>query len=514
MNPGTYAALAPLVAFLGAVVTPVLGLVTKGSKRVVFTFMIAVLAVIEFATLKVAYYVLKTGDIVIYKFAAWPPPLGIVYEVDALGALMGALAATVLLIAAIYSYGYFKGKGFEWFATLYLGLAAGLIGVAYTGDVFNLFVMAEVMSIAAYGLVAYLRERGYPLVASLYYAFISSVGLTLYFIAVVILYTAYSSLTMGDIAAKMDNAYLVGAVSMVSAATLFAALSLWSFAIKAAIFPNHFWLPGAYSAAPTPAVAVMAGVEDAMGMYVIIRLFYSVIPPSAEVRNTLLTLLFVLGIVNAVIGAAAMLVQKSLRKIIAYSIIMDMGFVAMGVGLGTKAGLTAAISYMMYHAFVKPPLFMAAGMLEDVAGSDELNALAGVGKLAPFPAAAFALAALAVVGIPPLNMFYPKIMLYTALIEKGYAAIAILVIVVSSALALAAFVKVFYTIFMTEPKSKVTTEKSISKTIALTIAIAAMLASALLYFLLQEKVVDPAATAAVDRDSYIQAILRELWKGS
>ncbi|MEM4906297.1 MAG: proton-conducting transporter membrane subunit, partial [Sulfolobales archaeon] len=192
----------------------------------------------------VILYVVKRP--LVYPFGGWPPPVGIVYEVDALSAYFGVFIAAVMLMITIYSVWYLKGvSGYEWYYTLLLGLEAGMIGCVYTGDAFNLFVMLEVLSVSAYGLVVFYRMSHEAVEAGMKYSLIGAVATTVYFIALVFIYGSFGTLNMADIAYKSRSGgefpysgMVVGNIHLASAIAL--ALSMWAFTFKSAVVPNHF----------------------------------------------------------------------------------------------------------------------------------------------------------------------------------------------------------------------------------------------------------------------------------
>ncbi len=442
-------ALAPLIAIITAFITPLLSGYFRKPARFAFILSEIVLFFNAFTTLLVFYYVYKYDQIIVYMFAGFPPPLGIIYEVDYLNALIGALIGTVFPLINIASYHYLMNttRRNEWYYPLFLGLQAGLLGMAYTGDLFNLFVMLEVASITAYGLTAYIRERGYTLNSAIKYGLIGAVGSTIYFISVVLLYSGLGTLTMADVASSSIGASFFTesyglAVDPVPVLMLFAGLAVWAFLIESAIFPHHFWLPDAYSSMPPVAAGAMAAVAEGVGAYVIMRIMYTVV--GVDKTGWIQILLLILGSVNIFLGGYLMATSRELKRIIAYSTILDMGYVALGIGLGTEAALRAALFYIVAHAVVKPMLFIAAGSTELYAGTSQLDKLQGVFRSNPLLAAAFLVGGLAIIGIPPMNLFFAKLALFTAVFESGIYPLLIIMLL-GSAFSFVGFSRIWYT---------------------------------------------------------------------
>ncbi|MFA4700222.1 proton-conducting transporter transmembrane domain-containing protein [Pyrococcus kukulkanii] len=429
MNPIPLAVLTP-IAF--AFTLPLIG---KLSKSVAKAY--AVLG--TFLTMLFTFEVFKSSGSgpLTYTFGGWRAPIGIVYEVDTMSAFLGLVTSTLLFLIAIYSLEYIK-SGEVWYFTLYLGLEAGLIGVLYTGDLFNLFVMLEVTSVAAYALVMFNRDLQ-SLRAGLKYAFIGAIGTTLYFIAMGLLYRTYGTLNMAQLAE------IVHSSDVVNASLAILLLATWAFLIKAAIFPNHFWLPDAHPAAPSPISAVLSGLVVNVGIYSIARLYFTLYSGLPEVKS-LGTLLIILGAISAFLGAIMMNVHSDIKRIIAYSTIMHMGYLSMALGIGSSLALASAVFHTFNHAVAKSLLFLSAGIMIQIGGSRDLRDLAGIGRTNPLAMFSFAVAALSLAGIPPLNVFSSKVMLFTAFLDWNPALAGVLI--VTSIMSLVAYVKMMRVLWL------------------------------------------------------------------
>lgn len=403
---------------------------------------------------------------VVYPFGGWPPPVGIVYEVDSLSAYFGLFTAAIMLTIAIYSVWYLKGvSGYEWYYTMLLGLEAGMIGCIYTGDAFNLFVMLEVLSVAAYGLVVFYRTSHEAVEAGMKYSLIGAVATTVYFIALVFIYGSFGTLNMADIAYKSRgggtfpfSGMVVGNIHLASAIAL--ALSMWAFTFKSAVVPNHFWLPDAHPAAPTPVSAALSGLVVKVGVYAIIRFLYTIygldsVQPISNVVSTIMKLLIVLGALSALIASALMIVQNDIKRLIAYSTIMHVGFIVVSLSLGTKLGIDAALYHTINHAIGKALLFMSAGVLIKAAGSRNIDEMSGVGRYLRLTTLTLTLAILSLEGLPPLAGFFSKLLLYEAFIDSGLPLLAI-VLIISSAFALLAYIKLLYGVYFKLPTKELT----------------------------------------------------------
>ncbi len=422
----------------------------------------------------------------IYFFGGWPPPLGIVYEVDSVGALFGVLVSSIMFLAVLYSIWYMKDfDGVEWYYVLMLGLAAGSIGCVYTGDAFNLFVMIEVLSIAAYALVAFFRSKPEALEAAIRYGLVGATATTMYFLALVFLYGSFGTVNMADLALKVrpwlvtTNPEIVHYFNQLSGslfgnpvlgAAVAIALSLWAFTFKAALFPNHFWLPDANPEAPTPVSAIFAAVIDSIGIYAVLRFMYTIFGPDSilasniyvNVRGAVMTILFILGIASALVGALLLAIQKDVKKLLAYSAISHVGFIFMGLAVGTSAvseGIRSlAVAAVLYHVISnsigEALLFMTSGVFIMSAGSRNLDVLAGIGRKYPMALTGTVIGILHLFGVPPLAGFFSKYALFTAMLDAGNVVGAVALIAITG-ISLLGYVRFMYIIWLGKPKETV-----------------------------------------------------------
>jgi len=505
--------LAVLTPIAFAFALPLFAKIVKSRRELIFgysliaTFITLILTILVF---KEAY---NSSEPLIYTFGRWVAPIGILYEVDKLNATIALTTSALMFLISIYSYEYLKNeKGLEWYYTLYLGLEAGILGVLLTGDAFNLFVMIEVTSIAAYGLVMFYRNRGDSVVAGLKYAFIGAIGTTIYFLAVIILYGSLGTVNMADIAAKVHGISFpiteVYYTNIALASGVALVLATWAFMIKAAIFPTHFWLPEAHPAAPTPISAVLSGLVVNVGVYAMLRFFTTIYGSVTEtslvnVMHIMGMILIVLGAFSAIFAAIMMNVQKDIKRLIAYSTIVHMGYIASAIGLGTSLGVEASLFHIVNHAIAKALMFLAAGIFIQVAGSRMIEDLSGIGKRVPIATFAFAISTFSLVGIPPLNVFYSKLLLFTAYMEYNIGLSIIMVI--SSIIALIAYIRVLYKILWGPEREIRRVNTGMMSGVCLILAIS-IIVIGLVAPLIYNALISPAASQAMDYSTYIEVV--------
>ncbi|MEM2578938.1 MAG: proton-conducting transporter membrane subunit [Desulfurococcaceae archaeon] len=457
-------ALTPMLAS-AAFLLPLFSLRIKN--RVFYYFYSVAFATLTLAATAWGFIKVSSCSVLTYTFGGWPPPYGIAYRVDVASGLLALFTSVVMWFIVLYSVWY--GKYIDdvvWYYTLLLGMESGLLGCLLTSDVFNLFVMLEVLSISAYGLVAYYRSRPDAVEAAMKYAFIGAVATTLYFISTVIIYGCYGTLNMVDLSIKakggegilLDGFY--GEAHLASAAAI--SLALWTFTFKSALFPNHFWLPDAHPEAPTPVSAALSGLVVNIGAYATLRFMYSIFGQGSIIdvywfRTAVFTSIAVMASLSAVIGALLMLVQSDVKKFLAYSTISHIGLIYLGIASGlsgsseaTIIGIEGSIYHIVNHGVGKALLFLATGVLIAAAKSRNIEDLAGLGRRFPLTSIAILIGILHLAGVAPLGGFFSKLYLFSAYISVGIIPFA-LFLIVASAISLLGYVKLIYTLMLKAP---------------------------------------------------------------
>jgi multicomponent Na+:H+ antiporter subunit D len=343
---------------------------------------------------------------VVQSAGGWAAPLGIVLVVDRLAGIMLVVSAIVLLAVAVYAIGQAgEERQRVAFHPLYLVLAAGVSASFITGDLFNLFVAFEMMLAASYVLIT-LGGRPDQIRSGMSYVVISLVASTLFISALALLYAATGTVNMADLSQRL------GEVSP-ELRTGFSLLLLVVFGIKAGLFPLFFWLPDSYPTASGPVTAIFAGLLTKVGVYAIIRTQTLLFEPG-ETMGTVL--LWVAG-ATMVVGVIGAIAQDDMKRILAFHIISQIGYMILGLGLFTVAGIAGAVFYVIHHIVVKTALFLVAGLVDRRAGSARLSEVGGLVRSAPVISALFLIPALSLAGLPPFSGFLAKFALVDAGIE-------------------------------------------------------------------------------------------------
>lgn len=362
------------------------------------------------------------GTPLVAHLGGWPPPLGIEWSIDRLGAFVIAVIAWVSL-AAIAGAGAsvraeLAGREPAFYMCALL-LVSGLVGMAATADLFNFFVHLEVASLAAYALVA-AGGRGAPR-SAMRYLIIGSLGASLYLFGVGFLYAATGTLNMADVQARLPFAD----PRLVAVGASLIAVGL---AVKMGLYPLHGWMPGAYRRAPLAASALMAPLVTKVAAYGLIRVMVWVIAEGSA-RAVLLELLCWAGGVAMIAGAVLAFYQRDLLRLLAYSSVSQIGLVALGIGLDDPTARTGAVLHIAGDAVMKGALFAAAAAVAVRYGIREVDALARLRGSAPWLAAAIAVAGLSLVGIPPLIGFFGKWYVLVGALGAGRPELAAAVVI-------------------------------------------------------------------------------------
>jgi multicomponent Na+:H+ antiporter subunit D len=340
-----------------------------------------------------------------YNFVILYYPL----TLDGLSHLLLLAVSLTTFAVSFYSVQYMKKyTGRDKYYTLYMLLLTGMCGVILAGDLVSLFIFMEVAAISTYALVAF-GLGPEELEASLKYLIIGAVASLLILFGISLIYGLTGTFNLAQIARTFPP-------SAVYAKGFITALFLAGFGMKAALMPFHAWLPDAHTAAPAPISATLSGVLiKALGIYVMIRLFYNILGMTPQLSF----ILTFLGVASILAGALLALTQNDFKRLLAYSSIEQVGFIVVGFSLGTPLGLMGALFHLFNHAIFKPLLFMNAGSVETATGTRQLDQLGGLGRKMPLTSLTNLVGSLSISGLPPFNGFWSKLFIIIACVQSG-----------------------------------------------------------------------------------------------
>ena len=380
----------------------------------------------------------RDGDVVAVHVGGWSAQVGITLVADLMSAMFLVVSLAVVLVVLVFAIGQ-RGTEVDSpiFHPVYLALAAGVSLAFLTGDLFNLFVAFEMMLISSYVLLTLGAKRDQLLVGKTYVV-INLLASTLFITAIGFVYAATGSVNLAELSNRFADLPDEAAMAL-------GMLLLVVFGIKAAIFPLFFWLPDSYPTAPISITAVFAGLLTKVGVYAMIR------------TNTLFGLedlssvILVVAALTMVIGVLGAIAQNDVKRILSFHIISQIGYMMMGLGLFTVAGLAGAILFIIHQIPVKASLFLVGGLIEQREGTSRLKHVGGLLHSAPVIAVLFLLAGLSLAGLPPFSGFVAKL----ALVEAGVGREAMGIVAISlivSVLTLFSVTKIWAGVFWGAPE--------------------------------------------------------------
>lgn len=360
-----------------------------------------------------------------YLLGDWAAPWGIEYRIDELSAfiilIVTAIGSVMMIFAPKSVAAEIPGDRIYLFYTMYLLTFAGLLGMAATGDAFNLFVFLEISSLSTYVLISLGKDRR-ALTAAYRYLVLGTLGATFYIIGVGMMYQMTGTLNMADLAVRLPA---VAETKTILVAVGFLTVGI---GLKLGLFPLHLWLPNAYTYAPSVVTAFLAATATKVAVYVLLRIYYTFLGAGIFEGLPVSNLLLALGVIAALSMSAVAIFQDNAKRLLAYSSVAQLGYIIIGISLVTATGAMASILHLFNHALIKGALFLVLACVFYRIGSTKVEDMAGLGKSMPFTMAAFVLAGFSLIGIPLTTGFVSKWFLINAALEKGWWIIAVAVL--------------------------------------------------------------------------------------
>jgi len=375
-----------------------------------------------------------SGDVLVTQTGGWPPPFAIAFAADTLAGLMLFIGALMVIACSAFAVAREEDR-YPFFHSLVLILLAGVSGSFLTADLFNLFVFFEVMLIASYVLLT-LQKRSSQTHAGAVYVTTNLFGSTILLAGVGLVYAATGTVNMAALAVTESSpALTIGGVFL-----------LVAFGVKASLAPVHGWLPYSYPWASPAVAALFSGLLTKVGIYSLFRVYSVVFGGAPQWRG----LILVAAGVTMVLGVLGAIGRESLRDILSFHIVSQVGYMIMGLGLFSLVGIAGGIFYVLHHIVVKTSLFLCAGAVETTEGTGLLKRLGGMMSKQPLVGVAFVIAALSLAGLPPSSGFFAKLALLRGAAEQGQYTIAAVSLAVSF-LTLASMIKIYDGAFARQP---------------------------------------------------------------
>ncbi len=437
-----------VVPLCASLLNPLLGYFNTKLSKIVTT--LALLFASFFAFMQLTQ-VINAGEPIHYWLGGWNPPYGIEFVIDGLNGAIILLIAVLAFMTALYSSPMeelekkiYKYRSVGYYSILCL-LAVGLLGMTSTGDVFNLYVFMEIVSLASYGLIAMGDDKA-P-IAAFRYLMMGTIGASMYLLGIGFLYAATGTLNMADIARLMPN-LVENPLIIMSAASL-----IVGFGIKMALFPLHEWQPAAYSNAHSGAAPFIAGVGFKVPAYAMLRFMFCIFEETSPIMGLFFDIIGIMAVLGIIYGSIKALQHSTYNKILAYSSIGQVGYIAMGFAIGNYYGIIGAVLHIISHTFMKAGLFYVSGALKYKYDIKNIKDFGQIYRDNPATGLALVICALSMIGLPPFAGFFSKWYLALGAIQSGqYIYVAVLIL--SSLLGAIYFFRIIEKVFMEERTSK------------------------------------------------------------
>ena len=377
------------------------------------------------------------GETFSYYLGSWPPPWGIEFVVDAASAFTVLVMASLAFVVTLFARSALlaeiaeadAGKAYAaWLLAL-----GGLSGLVMTGDAFNLFVFLEISALSSVILIALGAGRDRrALIAGYNYLIIGAVGATFYVVGVGFIYAVTGSLNMVDLAERIP------AVPQTTVVAVGFGFMMAGILVKAAIFPVHIWLPAAYAFAPSAVSSLLAAIATKASLYVLARVVFDVFAGVPDLTALALHYALIpLALGGIFIGTVLAIYENDIKKLLAFSSVAQIGYIALGFAVATTAGVAAGFVHIGNHALIKGGLFVAVGIYAVALGRRiNLDQMVGLGRRMPITTTAFLICGLSLIGLPLTAGFISKIYLLRALLQADMIMVLVLVMA-SSALSVA-----------------------------------------------------------------------------
>ncbi len=423
LGSSTVIAIVIFIVAFPILMTPVIMFSCRASEQL-RNFLALAVSAITFLAILPLYPFVRGGGVIQYTLFEVLPNLEVSLRLDLLSFGLAALAALIWLLCTIYSIDYMaKEHACSRYYPVLIFTLGSCLGIFFAGDLFSLFIFFELMSLIAYILVIH-EETEEALKAGYKYLVMTIIGGLALFFGMIIVFELGGTVSLG-VGTIIEESSLLALLAFIC--------FLIGFGMKAGMFPLHVWLPDAHPVAPSPASALLSGVMLKTGAYGLLRVIFHVFSPDLLQSSGWDTILGVLAVITILLGSAVALTQTDIKRRLAYSSIGQLGYVLLGLSILNNNAITGAIFHIFSHAFMKSILFLAAGAIIWNTGKRQIEDLKGIGRQMPVTMGCFSIAALAMIGIPPLNGFLSKWTLALGALDAN-AVIYVLVLLISSLL--------------------------------------------------------------------------------
>lgn len=365
-------------------------------------------------------YVLGTGEAFVYVMGKFPAPWGNEIRAGVLEALVALFFCIIMLLSLEGGVKKLadeveEGKTYLYYVLCDL-LLSSLLALVYTNDLFTAYVFVEINTIAACGLIM-IRQNGRTIEAAARYMIMSLLGSGLLLMGICMLYDLTGHLLMSNIKEQVAMISEVGEYRI----PLLVAIALISvgLSIKSALFPFHAWLPDAYGYSTVSSAAILSSLVSKGYIFLLFKIVYRVIGFEVFYSSRIIDIFFIFGLMGMIFGSLSAIKENDIRRMIAFSSVAQIGYIYMGIGMGTQAGMSASVFHILSHAATKSLLFIAAiGLTEVSDGSRQFIKLTGAAYRNKWAGVAFTMGALSMVGVPLFSGFISKLLFAQAAVQN------------------------------------------------------------------------------------------------
>ncbi len=510
-SPALIIAIPLLTAFIIPLLSKIIG--PKARNGFVVAVLTGVLALVlllahDVITGGTRTYVLGGSTPLLTLPSGYQVPVRIMFVIDAMGVFMGIMCGVIALVAAIYSC-METYEGLYKFYTLLLLVTTGIFGLVFTGDLFNLFVFFEILSIASCGLVAFKIDSPMSMEGGFKYMVISDIGGLSLLVMIGLLYGQYDALNIGMLANRMDY----GMIDIIALGLIVTALLM-----KSGSVPMHMWTPDAYGETPSSVTIMIVGASLS-SLYALFRICFTLYGGFIGI-NVAGWIIVILALISILVGVTMAIPQTDFKRLIGYAAVAEIGFILLGLGAGLASlsgnsvdaygikAMEGSIFHIFNDALDIGLLFFVAAVVSYATGQRNLNNLCGLGRKMKYTTFLFIIGLAAVAGLPPMNGFASKFLIYESVFHLN--PILAIIGILGSIMMLAIFVKAFSGAFLGPPVPELETYKKVPRSMlfAMSIVVAIIVFFGLFPDLIVDNLAHPAAQALANHSEYISHAIR------
>ncbi len=424
----------PFFSIILAMFSGIISSVLSGKKaRNLTLMMIAVTTALSAGTLM---FCLKTGESYTYMMGHFPAPWGNEIRAGVLEGVTAVLFGIVMFLSVTGGLDHTARDVEESKQNLFYIMVdlmlSSLLALIYTNDLFTAYVFVEINTIAGCGLIM-IRQKGRNLSAAIRYMVMSQLGSGLFLIGLTLLYDVTGHLLMSPAKESVELLVATGRYR-IPLLVIMAVISV-GLAIKSGLYPFHYWIPDTYGYATPTGSAVLSGLVSKGYIFLLIKIFYRVLGYDNLVGTHMVNVLYLFGVCGMIMGSVHAISETDTRRMIAYSSVAQIGYIYMGIGLGTTAGMVASVFHIFAHSATKALLFISAVGLYEVSGDrKDFVSLRGAAFRNPLAGIGFSIGALSMVGFPMLSGFISKLLFATSALDSPEKMMPTLIVLAVSTL--------------------------------------------------------------------------------